>query len=283
MATYAIGDIQGCYDELQALLKLVNFSEQDQLWVAGDLVNRGPKSLETLRFLKSLGPRATCVLGNHDLHLLAIYFQATKQKRSDTLAPIFSAPDRDELLSWLLQQKLMVHDKENRVAMIHAGIPPCWSIRKARKRAKEVENVLNSTLAKEYFAHMYGNKPDTWTPTLEGWDRLRLITNYLTRMRFCTPEGKLDFSAKGTLDSQPEGHKPWFRLPRKNPKEQNTRIIFGHWAALEGEADADNVFALDTGCVWGGKLTALRLEDMKTFSINAIQPKHTPPPTSQYL
>jgi len=283
MATYAIGDIQGCYDELQNLLEKVNFSSQDQLWIAGDLVNRGPKSLETLRFLKDLGNQATCVLGNHDLHLLAVHYGAVSCKRNDTLDEILSAPDCIELMDWLRKQKLLVHDKKLNYAMVHAGIPPCWSVRKARKRAKEVETVLRGTLAREFFNHMYGNKPDCWSSSYEGWDRLRLITNYLTRMRFCDNNGKLDFSAKGTLESQPSGYQPWFKLPRKDPEEDPVRIIFGHWAALEGEAEAEHVFALDTGCVWGNKLTAMRLQDQQLFSVPAIGNKPKPPPTSAYL
>jgi bis(5'-nucleosyl)-tetraphosphatase (symmetrical) len=280
MAIYAVGDIQGCYEELKLLLQQIEFSENDQLWVAGDLVNRGPHSLETLRFIKSLGSRATCVLGNHDLHLLAIYFGATQHKRSDTLTPILQAPDKHELLTWLCKQKLMVYDRSARIAMVHAGIPPCWSIHKAQKRAKEVEKVLKSTLAGEFFNHVYGNQPDLWSSHHKGWNRLRLITNYLTRMRFCTSDGKLDFSAKGNLGSQPKDHKPWFQFPRKDPSEQGIRILFGHWAALEGDANAHNVFALDTGCVWGGKLTALRLDDMQLFSTPSIMPKPLSPETN---
>lgn len=283
MATYAIGDIQGCFDELQSLLKLVDFNASDQLWIAGDLVNRGPKSLETLRYLKSLGDQATIVLGNHDLHLLAVHYGAVTPKRADTLNDILEAPDRNELMDWLRKQKLMVYNSSFNAVLVHAGVPPCWSIHKAKKRAKEVETVLKSTLAKEFFNHMYGNKPDCWSGKYEGWDRLRLITNYFTRMRFCTAQGKLDFSAKGTLESQPRGHLPWFKIPRKIPNEQDIKILFGHWAALEGQAEEQNVVALDTGCVWGNSLTALRLEDNQFFSVPAAEPKPTPPPTSQYL
>jgi len=267
MATYAIGDIQGCFDELQQLLDRIQFGPDDQLWIAGDLVNRGPKSLETLRFLKQLGERARIVLGNHDLHLLAVYYGAASVKRGDTLNEILNAPDCDELMQWLRQQKLVIADEQLGYVMVHAGIPPQWSVRKARKRAKEVETVLRSTLAREYFYHMYGNRPERWHKELEGWDRLRCITNYFTRMRFCDAEGTLDFSAKGGLDTQPEGFLPWFRQPRKS---QDLAIIFGHWAALEGEAEADHVFALDTGCVWGNTLTAMRLEDRQLFSCQCM-------------
>lgn len=282
MATYAIGDIQGCFDEFKQLLELIQFSEQDQLWIAGDLVNRGSDSLSTLRFIKSLGERAVIVLGNHDLHLLAVYYGAVSAKRADTLSPILQAPDCAELMHWLRKQKLMYYSEKFNAVLVHAGIPPCWTIRKARKRAKEVETVLKSTLAREFFNHMYGNQPDCWSNLHEGWERLRLITNYFTRMRFCDPNGKLDFSAKGTLESQPPGYLPWFKLPRKDPKEHSVQILFGHWAALEGEADEAHVIALDTGCVWGNKLTAFRLEDKQFFSVDACAPKPSPPPTSHY-
>ncbi len=263
MATYAIGDIQGCYDQLQQLLEQIEFSDADRLWIAGDLVNRGPNSLDTLRFLKELGERATIVLGNHDLHLLAVHYGKTHQRRSDTLQAILDAPDREELMHWLRHQPLLAVDKELGYAMVHAGIPPAWSLKTARKRAKEVEEVLQSELAEEYFANMYGNQPDRWHPELTGWDRLRLITNYFTRMRFCDDAGTLELKAKGGLDTQPEGFQPWFHHERKADRYP---ILFGHWAALEGYAESDNVFALDTGCIWGNQLTAMRLEDRALFS-----------------
>lgn len=263
MSTYALGDIQGCYDQLMQLLEKINFSEQDSLWIAGDLVNRGPKSLETLRFLKSLGPRVIAVLGNHDLHLLAVHHGKTHQRRSDTLQEILDAPDRDELMDWLRQQPLLVVDETLGYAMAHAGIPPDWSLKYARKRAAEVEVILRGDDAELFFENMYGNQPDCWHKELEGWDRLRVITNYLTRMRFCDKKGTLELKTKGSLDTQPEGYKPWFSQPRK---ATSLPILFGHWAALEGYAEHDNVFALDTGCVWGNQLTAMRLEDRTRFS-----------------
>ncbi len=269
MTHYAIGDIQGCYDELIQLLDTLNFGPDDQLWVAGDLVNRGPKSLETLRFLKELGDQARIVLGNHDLHLLAIHYGTTTQRRSDTFDEILNAPDRYELMDWLRHQPLLIHDKTLGYTMVHAGIPPNWSLKKARNCSKEVEQVLQSTLAIEYFRNMYGNKPDRWKKSIEGWERLRMITNYFTRMRFCSDKGKLDFLAKGSLSSQPEGFLPWFEHPGKTVDTH--RIIFGHWAALEGKADHHNVFALDTGCVWGNTLTAMRLEDQQLFSVPSLK------------
>lgn len=263
MATYAIGDIQGCFNELMQLLDQVQFSDADQLWIAGDLVNRGPDSLATLRFLKSLGPRARIVLGNHDLHLLAVHYGKTHLRRGDTLDAILAAPDREELMHWLRHQPLLIADRESGYVMVHAGIPPKWSLKKALKRAAEVEQVLQGPDAETYFSHMYGNEPGRWDKTLRGWDRLRVITNYFTRMRFCDAEGRLDFKAKGGLDTQPEGYLPWFHQPRKANKHT---ILFGHWAALEGYAEADNVIALDTGCIWGNQLTAFRLEDRALFS-----------------
>ncbi|WP_020681698.1 symmetrical bis(5'-nucleosyl)-tetraphosphatase [Marinobacterium rhizophilum] len=263
MATYAIGDIQGCFDQLMRLLERIGFGDSDQLWLAGDLVNRGPRSLETLRFVRSLGSRARVVLGNHDLHLLAIHYGVTQPRRSDTLGPILEADDRDELMHWLLQQPLLVHDAELDYVMVHAGIPPDWSLKQASQRAREVETVLQGPEAESFFQHMYGNKPDCWSKDLKGWDRLRVITNYLTRMRFCDSKGRLDFAAKGGLDTQPAGFMPWYSHPRKAAEQ---RIIFGHWAALEGGLRNPQLFSLDTGCVWGNSLTAMRLEDQRYYS-----------------
>ena len=267
MATYALGDIQGCYDELQELLKKVNFSKNDKLWLAGDLVNRGPKSLETIRFLYSLRDQVTVVLGNHDLHMLAVYSGAIKAKRSDTFHDILAAPDAKKLMKWLRYQPLLATDEQLEFTMVHAGIPPQWSLKKAHRRAREVETVLQSTLANEFFRHMYGNQPTCWSGDLEGWDRLRTITNYFTRMRFCDSEGNMEFCAKGTLASQPTGFMPWFSHEGKALKQGN--IVFGHWAALEGKADRANVFAIDTGCVWGNTLTALRLDDKELISVKS--------------
>jgi len=263
MATYALGDIQGCYDQLLQLLERIEFSQGDQLWVAGDLVNRGPKSLETLRFLKSLGKQVRVVLGNHDLHLLAVHYGKTHLRRSDTLQEILDAPDREELMTWLRHQPLLVVDHELGFAMAHAGIPPAWSLDYALRRSAEVEVVLQSENAETYFANMYGNTPDCWDNSLQSWDRLRVITNYLTRMRFCDAQGKLELKTKGSLDTQPDGYLPWFAHPREATE---LPILFGHWAALEGYASDSNVFALDTGCVWGNQLTAMRLEDKQRFS-----------------
>lgn len=269
MATYAIGDIQGCFDEFQALLEAIRFSDQDRLWIAGDLVNRGPKSLETLRYIHALGDRAQVVLGNHDLHMLAVYYGVSKAKRSDTFDDVFAAEDAKALMRWLRQQPLLITDETLGFSMAHAGIPPNWTLKKAHKRAREVETILQSTLAKEFFKHMYGNRPATWSGKLEGWQRLRMITNAFTRMRFCNGKGRLNLTCKGSPGSQPQGYKPWFLHANKLP--DNHRIIFGHWAALEGNASPAHVFALDTGCVWGDRLTSLRLEDQQYFSVNSLK------------
>lgn len=267
MATYAIGDIQGCYDSLMALLEKIDYNDNhDVLWFAGDLVNRGPKSLKTLRFIKGLGDKAISVLGNHDLHLLALYYNKNNPKKSDTLEATLNASDSEEIMAWLRHQPLVHHDDKLNTLMVHAGVPPKWSAKKALKRSLEVETFIQSADFREFFNVMYGNSPDIWAKSLEGMERLRIIVNYFTRMRFCTQAGQLDLLTKEGLDKKPQGFSPWFELDRK---AADTRVVFGHWAALEGKTNTDNVFALDTGCVWGGKLSALRLEDEAWFRINA--------------
>ncbi len=264
MATYAVGDLQGCLSPLKALLKHVTFSpENDRLWLAGDLVNRGPDSLETLRFVKNLKDAVTVVLGNHDLHLLAAARGFRKLSSKDTLQPILDAPDRDELLNWLQKQPLVHYDKKLGYTMVHAGIPPIWELKKALKLSQEVEHILQGPDANTFFANMYGNTPDIWHKELQGPDRWRLITNYFTRMRFCNPEGKLELETKTGPDTSPEGFAPWFS--HANHKCAKKKIIFGHWAALQGNTGKDNFIGLDTGCVWGGSLTMMRLEDESFF------------------
>ncbi len=260
MATYAIGDIQGCYDELQRLLEKLDFDPAvDRLWLTGDLVNRGPRSLEVLRLVKGLGERVVTVLGNHDLHLLALWQHRHHHfKSNDSLKEIFTAPDGDELLQWLRVQPLMHYDARIGMAMVHAGLPPQWDLELALSCAAEVEAVLRSEKFSEFLSHMYGNKPAHWSPHLSGWDRLRFIVNCLTRLRFCTTDGELDFKHKGSPNGRQEGkYQAWFRLPDR--KSRNTPIVFGHWSTL-GLHQADNVHAIDTGCLWGGTLTALHLE-----------------------
>lgn len=265
MATYAVGDIQGCLTHLERLLAQVNFEPgRDCLWVAGDLINRGPESLRSLRFIKEVGEHAKVVLGNHDLHLLGVVYGERKLNRKDTLSDILKAPDRDELLDWLRQQPLLHHDASLGYTMTHAGIPPIWTLTEAKEHAQEVEAALQSDNYPEFFTHMYGNEPDIWRDDLTGWARLRIIVNYFTRMRFCTADGRLDLKAKKGPESAPPDMAPWFSHPNHRCKDQ--RILFGHWAALEGKTDNPNVFALDTGCVWGNALTMMRLEDGELFS-----------------
>jgi len=272
MSTYAVGDLQGCLKPLKCLLSAVNFDPAaDNLWLAGDLINRGPESLETLRYLRKLSKQregcVTAVLGNHDLHFLAVYYCEKLMSPGDTLIEILSAPDCDKLVKWLRRCKLLHRDKALGFAMVHAGIPPNWSLKKAARRAKELEAVLqDDNRIEEFLANMYGNEPSKWDPGLEGIDRLRLITNYFTRMRFCNPEGKLNLSSKSGPLNAPEGYAPWFSHPQR--KTRDDKLIFGHWAALEGKADTANVYALDTGCVWGGHLTMIRLEDEAYFQCN---------------
>lgn len=264
MSTYAIGDIQGCLEPLKRLLEQVNFDPAaDHLWIAGDLINRGPSSCETLEFLYRLRRRTTVVLGNHDLHLLAVARGHRAPNSKDTLEDILGHDEHPEWMDWLRHCPLLHHDVSLGYVMTHAGIPPPWSLDRAKAHAREVEAVLQSRQVDDFLAHMYGNEPRVWKHKLYGMDRLRLITNYFTRMRFCTADGELDLSSKGGLGTHPAGFAPWFAHPGRKCREH--RILFGHWAALEGRVDVPNVFALDTGCVWGGTLTAIRLEDQQRF------------------
>ncbi|MGJ0429118.1 symmetrical bis(5'-nucleosyl)-tetraphosphatase [Methylobacter sp.] len=265
MSIYAIGDIQGCHDELLRLLDTINFNENtDQLWFAGDLVNRGPKSLETLRFVKTLGDAAVTVLGNHDLHLLAAACSPEQAGKHDTLAPVLKAPDRDELLDWLRHRPLFHYNDD--FCLLHAGLPPQWDFNKTRKMALFAERALRGPDYQRLLTHMYGNKPDLWSPTLTGMAKLRFILNCFTRMRYCDAYGRLDLINSGPLGSQPEKLMPWFQVPKR--KSANLRIIFGHWSTL-GYYEGNNCYAIDTGCLWGGQLTALKLgEQVRRFSID---------------
>ena len=257
MTDYAIGDIQGCYDRLRDVLAKVDFSpSRDRLWVAGDLINRGPSSLESLRYIESLGSSAVVVLGNHDLHLLAVALGGHAFKNKDTLSDILEAPDHQHLLNWLCQQNLLVHDPARNFVMVHAGLPHIWGVEQAAGYAREVEAVISAPQAADYFAGMYGNQPACWDENLQGMDRLRAITNYLTRMRFIAEDGTLEFGAKESADDAPEGFAPWFRFHRPD----DVRVLFGHWAAIEGDTGSERFIGLDTGCVWGGKLTMMSLD-----------------------
>lgn len=261
MATYAIGDIQGCYSAFRRLLDQCRFDPtRDRLWLVGDLVNRGPQSLAVLRYVKSLGARAITVLGNHDLHLLVVAAGHVKPHRGDTLDAVLRAPDRDELLDWLRHRKMM-HAGAG-YAMVHAGLLPQWSIRKALALAREVEAALRADDHGDFLREMYGNRPNRWRDDMKGIARLRVITNAMTRLRLCTVDGAMEFAHKGKPVDLPPGYMPWYSVPRR--RSRATPVIFGHWAAL-GLYTESNVFALDTGCVWGRELSALRLADRKLF------------------
>lgn len=260
MTIYAVGDLQGCLQPLLCLLEQVEFDpEKDQLWAAGDIVNRGPQSLETLRYVKGLGGAFKMVLGNHDLHLLATARGVKPLNSKDTLSEILNATDREELLAWLQKQPLLLH--KYGYVMVHAGIPPHWSLKTALSKAKLVEDILRGKNAELFFDNMYGNTPSSWHQSQSRAVQLRSITNYFTRMRFCNPQGELELSVKEGADKSPAGFAPWYSQPAR--KTANEKIIFGHWASLEGKADGDNVFPLDTGCVWGGRLRLMNLSTKK--------------------
>lgn len=267
MATYAIGDVQGCWVELQALLEKIQFDPAaDTLWFTGDIVNRGPESLAVLRFIKSLGARHVSVLGNHDLHLIAVFYGYAPMKRGDTLAEILAAPDSEELIHWLKACPLLHQDEASGFVMVHAGLAPFWTLQQATQLAQELASVLsNKDQFKLFLQNMYGNQPDCWSETLQGVARWRCITNYFTRVRFCRADGSLDLAYKGVIDKMPSGLTPWFALPHRKSAEE--KIIFGHWAALNGKVDQPGLYPLDTGCVWGNCLTAMRLEDEKRFHV----------------
>lgn len=264
MATYAIGDLQGCFTAFQRLIDLIHFDPaQDKLWLVGDIVNRGPDSLSILRTIKQAGDAIIMVLGNHDLHLLMVAAGIAKSHPSDTIQAILDASDREELLNWLRHQKLF--HIEGNYAMVHAGLLPSWSILQAEKLAHEVESALRQDNYQELFAQLYGNEPNYWQDEWTGYERLRVIINAMTRMRICTPEGMMNCAFKGNIQSIPSGYLPWFSIPQR--VSQKNTIICGHWSAL-GLVITDNLIALDSGCVWGGQLTAIRLEDREVFQLH---------------
>lgn len=267
MTTYVIGDIQGCYDSLQQLLDKVSFnSEVDELWCVGDLVNRGPKSLETLLFLYENRHCVKIVLGNHDLHLIACFYDTSRLKKHDTFQDIIKAKQGRKLIDWLRKQPLVFYDTARRLTMVHAGIPPLWTLQDALVRSAEVEAVLrDDKKVIKFLDHMYSNDTVNWSEFLKGHERRRVITNYLTRMRFCKTDGTIEFNSKEGLSSAPIGFMPWFDVP--NRKMQGQDILFGHWAALEGHCDEPHVYALDTGCVWGSCLTMMDADTKQVYSI----------------
>lgn len=263
---YIIGDIQGCYDELRALLKIIHYQpHQDQLWFCGDLVNRGPKSLDVLKFVTDL-PSAIVVLGNHDLHLLRLSLELQTPEPDDSLMAVLESAELSSYCQWLRTRPFMHVDLG--VVLVHAGVAPQWELSKALECAQEVSTVLSGPHYLDYLAHLYSDEPSLWTPDLKEQDRLRFITNCFTRIRFCDKSGRLYLAFKGEIGSQPASLMPWFEVPHR--KMQNTPIVFGHWSALSGKMHGPNLYALDTGCVWGGSLTAMCIETKKRY--------HTPCP-----
>ena len=276
MSAYAIGDIQGCYSELQNLLNEINFDERrDELWFTGDLVNKGPKSLQTLRFIKALGVNAKITLGNHDLHLLAVAKNIQPLLKKDTIQEILAADDVKELIDWLKSRPLLITDDNLNFTMVHAGLPPQWSLENAKEFAKECELILQSEKINKLLAEMYGDTPNIWVNSLQDYAKQRFIINCFTRIRFCNSDGMLDFDAKVAPGKQNTSLIPWYSLP--NRKTKDNKIIFGHWSTVhignEKNFKQYNVYPIDTGCLWGGRLTAMRLEDEKVFSVPSEQPK----------
>lgn len=264
MSTYLIGDIHGCYDELKIILAQVRFDPAvDTLWLTGDLVARGPGSLEVLRLVRSLGDSVRLVLGNHDLHLLAVYAGISRNKPKDRITPLLEAPDADELINWLRRQPVLQVDEEKKLVMAHAGITPQWDLATARQCAREVEAVLKSDSYPLFLDAMYGDMPNNWSPELSSLARLRFSTNVFTRMRYCFPNGQLEMNCKDTPEKAPAPLRPWFALP--GPVSERYSLVFGHWASLMGQGTPAHIYGLDTGCCWGGKLTLLRWED-KAFT-----------------
>lgn len=270
MATYLVGDLQGCFASLEALLEKVGFGTDDALWCVGDLINRGPDSLATLRFAQGLGKRFAGVLGNHDLHFLAMVYGGHPHRDSDTLGDLLAAPDCLELADWLRHRPLLIEDDDLVVA--HAGIPHIWDLDTTRDKAREVEDVVRGGGHRQFFQAMYGNEPSLWDDALVGMGRHRVIVNYFTRMRLVDAEGRMEFSHKGDLQGLPPGFQPWFGYPSRIRKT----VFFGHWAALDGATGEAQAVGLDTGCVWGRSLTAIRLEDRRLFSVAAAEARTGP-------
>ncbi|OGT07106.1 MAG: bis(5'-nucleosyl)-tetraphosphatase (symmetrical) [Gammaproteobacteria bacterium GWF2_41_13] len=270
MSTYAIGDVQGCCEELQLLLKLIEFDcKKDRLWFVGDLINRGPNSLQVLRFIRSLGDQQITVLGNHDLHCMAVAIDSSKGRPHDHFSDILKAPDKIELIDWLRNQKILHYDKSLNAVLVHAGIYPKWDLEEAIQCARELEAMLQSNQYAIELKNMYGDQSEQWNPALTGIARYRFFINAFTRMRYCYADGRLNLTEKGVLGSQSNDLYPWFSMPNRIPIQP--RIIFGHWASLNGQTYTPNIEAIDTGCSWGHTLTALRLEDNKRFAVPAKQ------------
>ena len=266
MATYIIGDLQGCFEPLQRLLKHISFDQQqDQLWFCGDIIARGPQSLECLQFVKQLGPSATTVLGNHDLHFIACHYGISQSKAQDNLQPLFDSPQREELVHWLCQQPLLQVSSDQRFMMVHAGLAPEWQLNDAIAACAEVEQVLRSDPVK-LLQGMYGNKPERFSEAITDEQRWRFTVNSLTRMRFCRPDGSLELKEKGHPRNQVT-LVPWYEFWRTKPHPE---LFFGHWAALNGYSPVANIHALDTGCVWGNALSAYCIETQQRYSVAAL-------------
>jgi bis(5'-nucleosyl)-tetraphosphatase (symmetrical) len=274
VATYVIGDLQGCHADLLALFARLSFDPtRDRVWFTGDLVNRGPASLEVLRTVRALGERAVVVLGNHDLHLLACRYVGDVRRRGDTLDDVLAAPDRDVLLDWLRSRPLLHHDPALGVTLVHAGLPPQWSLDDARGLAAEAAALLAGPDPAATLRTMYGNRPDRWTAGLLGAERFRFVVNALTRLRYVHADGRLELGAKGAPGTQPDGLLPWFAATGR--RSRTTRIAFGHWSTLRLSPEEEaryNVLPLDTGAVWGGRLSAIRLEDGARFDVPGSTP-----------
>lgn len=272
MATYAIGDVQGCLKALKALLAALDFNPNaDRIVLLGDLVNRGPDSLGVLRYVRGLGMCATTVLGNHDLHLLALAHGGSPGRR-DTLNAVLAAPDCDELLDWLIRQPLAWCHPESGSMLVHAGLAPQWSVELTLELAQQASSVLSGKTGPNFLSRMYGDEPSIWKDSLRGVDRTRFVVNCLTRARYCDEEGRLDLRHKGTPGSQPPHLRPWFQIEQRVSRQ--TPIVFGHWSTL-GRVywEQEQVFGLDTGCVWGGKLTALELETRMITQVDSGLPQ----------
>ncbi len=269
MATYAVGDVQGCLEPLRRVLEHARFDPAvDRLWLVGDLVNRGPASLATLRFVSGLGSAAVAVLGNHDLHLLAVALGGHRVRNKDTFHDVLEAPDRDELMEWLRRLPLVHFDADLGALMVHAGVPFMFSVEQALALSAEVQATLAGPDPKPFLHEMYGNRPEKWEANLAGFDRLRVIVNYFTRMRFIDGEGRLNLAAKEGPEHAPGGCFPWF--DRLHSDFADRRIVFGHWASLDGKGAPPNCLALDTGCCWGRSMTLVRLEDNLRFQTDCV-------------
>ncbi len=270
MATYAIGDIHGCYAQLQGLLDKIKFDPtQDILWFTGDLINGGPQPAETIRFIQSLGTQHVCVLGNHDVVLLGVAAGKIPAPRDRKIGmePVLMAPDRDELIAWLRQRPMVHFDVERNVLLVHAGVLPQWTLPQIQNYAHEIETLLRKQTDDRFVTEMFGNEPAIWNEQLTGMPRIRFLLNCFTRMRFCTADGKLDLTTKGEIDNAPSGYQPWFKFNR--PHTEDIKIIFGHWAALLGNTGVANAINIDTGCVWGHELTAVCLDDWRYFQVKS--------------